>query len=87
MRGFVQGAAGKILFLSVSASFCFYVDGYPTFWKSVGVLDVICSLENSLIRFLICVEFLGIKVCGILSINRIFRLEWEFLKSAGKLFV
>ena len=42
MRGFVQGAAGKILFISfsVSASFCFYVDGYPTFWKSVGVLDV-----------------------------------------------
>ena len=47
----------------------------------------ICSLENSLIRFLICVEFLGLKVCGILSINRIFRLEWEFLKSAGRLFV
>ena len=47
----------------------------------------ICSLENSLIRFLICVESLGLKVCGILSINRIFRLEWEFLKSTGRLFV
>ena len=61
------------------------MDGYPTFWKSVGVLDV-CSLENSLIRFLICVEFLGHNVCGMLSINRIFRLEWEFLKSADRLF-
>ena len=47
----------------------------------------ICSLENSSIHFLICVEFLGLKVCGMLSINRIFRLEWEFLKSAGRLFV
>ena len=47
----------------------------------------ICSLENSLIRFLICVESLGLKVCGMLSINRMFRLEWEFLKSAGRLFV
>ena len=47
----------------------------------------ICSLENSLIRFLICVEFLGLKVCGMLSINQIFRLEQEFLKSAGRLFV
>ena len=47
----------------------------------------ICSLKNSLIRFLICVESLGLKVCGMLSINRMFRLEWEFLKSAGRLFV
>ena len=47
----------------------------------------ICSLENSLIRFLICVESLGLQVCGMLSINRMFRLEWEFLKSAGRLFV
>ena len=47
----------------------------------------ICSLENSLIRFLICVESLGLKVCGMLSINRMFRLEWEFLKSAGRLFL
>ena len=47
----------------------------------------ICSLENSLIRFLICVEFLGLKVCGMLSINQIFRLEWEFLKTADILFV
>ena len=47
----------------------------------------ICSLENSLIRFLICVKFLGLKVCVMLSINRIFRLHWEFLKSAGRLFV
>ena len=48
---------------------------------------IICSLENSLIYFLIYVEILGLKVCGMLSINRIFRLEWEFLKSAGRLFV
>ena len=47
----------------------------------------ICSLENSLIRFLICVGFLGLKVCGMLSVNRIFWLEWEFLKSADGLFV
>ena len=47
----------------------------------------ICSMENSLIRFLICIEFLGLKVCGMLSINQIFRLEWKFLKSAGRLFV
>ena len=47
----------------------------------------ICSLENSLIRFLICVEFLGLKVCGMLTINRIFRLEQEFLKATGRLFV
>ena len=48
---------------------------------------LICSLENFLIRFLICIEFLGLEVCGMLSINRIFRLEWEFLKSADRLFV
>ena len=47
----------------------------------------IWSLENSLIHFLICVEFLGLKICGMLSINRIFRLEWTFLKPAGRLFV
>ena len=47
----------------------------------------ISSLENSLIRFLICVEFMGLKVCGMLSINQKFRLEWEFLKSADRLFV
>ena len=47
----------------------------------------ICSMENSLIRFLICIEFLGLKVCGMLSINQIFGLEWKFLKSAGRLFV
>ena len=46
-----------------------------------------CSLENSLIRFFICVKFLGLKVCGMLSINRIFRLESEFLKFTGRLFV
>ena len=48
----------------------------------------ICWLEKSLILFLICVEFSSLKVCGMLSINRIFRLGWEFLKSAaGRLFV
>ena len=47
----------------------------------------ICSLENSLIHFLICVEFLGLKDCGMLSINWIFGLELEFLKSTGRLFV
>ena len=50
--------------------------------RSIG-----CWLENSLIRFLLCVEFLGFKLCGIISINGIFRLVWEFLKSAGKLSV
>ena len=47
----------------------------------------ICSLENSLICFLICVEFLDLKVCGMLSLNRTFRLKWEFLKSAGRVLV
>ena len=47
----------------------------------------IYSLENSLIRFLISVEYLGLKVCGMFSINRIFRPEWEFFKSTDRLFV
>ena len=47
----------------------------------------ISSLENSLIRFLICVEFMGFKFCVMLSINQKFRLEWEFLKSADRLLV
>ena len=88
MGGFVQGAAGKILFLSLFLHpFVSMWMATPPFGRVQEYWMFICSLENSLIRFLICVEFLGIKVCGILSINRIFRLEWEFLKSAGKLFV
>ena len=59
----------------------------PNFTRVSEYWMFICSLENSLIQFLIFVEFLGVKDCVMLSINWIFRLELEFLKSTGRLFV
>ena len=88
VRGFVQELPGKILFISisnVSASFSVsvWMATPPSGWATQYQM-VICWLENSLIYFFICVEILGLKVCGMLSINQIFRLEW---KSAGRLLV
>ena len=84
VRGFVQELPGKILFISisnVSASFSVsvWMATPPSGWATQYQM-VICWLENSLIYFFICVEILGLKVCGMLSINQIFRLEWEFFE-------
>ena len=90
VKGFAQELPRKILFISFSISASFSVSVWmatPPFGKVQEYSMFICSLENSLIHFLICVEFLGLKVCGMLTINQIFRLEQEFLKATGRMFV
>ena len=89
MRSFVQELPGKVVYFSdVSTSFSVSVwKATPHFRRVQEYWMFICSLENSLIHFLICVEFLGLKDCGMLSINWIFGLELEFLKSTGRLLV
>ena len=95
VRGFVLEVQGKVLFISFSnvsacVLFCFCVNGYPTFWESVGVFNVYL-LNGEFLHSLFNLRWIfgswSLWVCGMLSINQIFKLEWEFLKFAGRFFV